>query len=454
MSGEASENEEGAGSKMAQGACCSVCGCVLFPLALFMLGWNEKSYVCSQKNIIDAETNADWLDDCNTTQEGYVAFNCEVPITSFESFSAETFEGSSSAFAALRNIDFRGLAAQRRTEVYRCAEAEHVVTSSNKNKKSTTYTYSMQWTTDTSAKSFADPAQAMVSCTGFDAHDANKLSAALAVAGIVAGDSEVKYADQIKAGAFNMNQFKKSSQFAPQTAVPLGAFEGKVGSLYQISGNYAATNPLTALPCDPNGEEYGCVRRSYFHNDNRRVAAITESAATGVTSEHPTSSSWGCGAGTWSWIVSTDDKSLDKDSMLSTAHSQNTSKLWIMRIGGALLAWVAIYCVLYPIVAMADIFGDWLSCIPCCGDMLESIVEGTVTAVVCCMSCSFGCACALFVVAVVWIVMRPLIGLALMLVCCCFFGGAFFVLHSMQDPDKKSKRQVKLQDMDVDDLEE
>ena len=121
-------------------------------------------------------------------------------------------------------------------------------------------------------------------------------------------------------------------------------------------------------------------------------------------------------------------------------HAENSMLTWVLRFVGLCGAWMAVYCCLQPISTAADLLGDVLDMIPCCGDFLESLVEGVVECVLCLISCSFGCSAALFVIAIVWIVMRPLVGIGL-LVCVALLIGLAIAARQMGPKGKPSSRQ-------------
>jgi len=96
--------------------------------------------------------------------------------------------------------------------------------------------------------------------------------------------------------------------------------------------------------------------------------------------------------------------------MIERENQGNETMLYVVRVVGVLLAWAAMYCCMYPIVAFADILDDYVAMVPCIGPILaviSGIVEWLVSIVVCCMSCSIGCAAAMFTALVVWLFMRP-----------------------------------------------
>ena len=100
----------------------------------------------------------------------------------------------------------------------------------------------------------------------------------------------------------------------------------------------------------------------------------------------------------------------------------------MVRVLGLLFCAVTIYCCFSPISAAADVVGDYLRCIPCVGPTLEDLLEGMVDALLCAVSCAIGCSCGLLVIAITWLVMRPLVGSGLLAVClvlfCCGYAIA------------------------------
>jgi hypothetical protein len=508
--GSGSGSEGGGGGdggclgKMCSAMAMSIIGCVLLPSALFLCGWNEKNYVCVQKNILDAETNAMEFTDCSKVQGGYVSFNCPIDPKTRRTFTGLDFDRQDT-------LEFTGLSAKRDTEAFWCVEKSREVSnrrleeserrllsprrlsSERRLKKSksthTEYYYQMEWTTTAQTPSeFKDQSKAYAQCRGL----------ATVAPPTNLGTSDLKYAALIKAGTgtvkYQMNP-DFHQDFVPDTPVDLSdnsdnlvkatpsAGRFKTGQYFYscnpagaYTPTYAPTTaqpgapsptdaPSTAAPTEapteaptaaparllsqPNGQPgapfpLGCTRDSYTVNDASRVAAIVEATkSTGMTEKHPTASSWGCSAGTWYKVIPTNDAKLDKATIIDKAHEENNTQVMILRIVGVLGAWAAVYCLLYPLVAMADVMGDCLDMILCIGDMLESLLEGVVTCVVCAVSCSTGCACALFVVAVVWIFMRPLYGAVLMAICITLCVCSYCVLDNQRDPEKKSKRKKK-----------
>merc|ERR1711972_808606 len=85
----------------------------------------------------------------------------------------------------------------------------------------------------------------------------------------------------------------------------------------------------------------------------------------------------------------------------------------ILRILGFLVIWFALSRVGAPLGVAAD-------CIPCVGPCLGDAVE----TIVCCATCPPACGCALGVIGIVWVVMRPAVGIPLILIFLCTCGGS------------------------------
>ena len=105
----------------------------------------------------------------------------------------------------------------------------------------------------------------------------------------------------------------------------------------------------------------------------------------------------------------------------------NSTSTWIIRVLGLCFTVVTVYCCFAPISAAADVVGDFLRCIPCVGETLEDLLEGMVDALLCAVSCAIGCSCGLLVIAITWLVMRPLIGGGVLLVCMVLFCCAYAI---------------------------
>merc|ERR1719330_1041599 len=84
------------------------------------------------------------------------------------------------------------------------------------------------------------------------------------------------------------------------------------------------------------------------------------------------------------------------------------------------LIWVALLFILSPFDLIYD-------CMPC----LPEFVQEKLYKVTMCVACLPACGCTLGVIGVVWVVMRPWVGITGMTIfCCCVAGFAGFEAHN------------------------
>jgi len=241
-------------------------------------------------------------------------------------------------------------------------------------------------------------------------------------------------------------------KFKPTSEVPLTKFgetfakneaQKKEGEQHNfdaesvvVQGNYLQT-------CTKAVTVIGCTRVKFFENtDYKQGVSVMLSSGekkedgTYETKPNDYAASWGCSAGNWFKFVKGEKKKPDFIKMLN---GKNESDLMVWRVIGVLACWAAVYCCLYPIVAFFDILEDYLAKIPCIGPCLSvigTVVEWLVQIVVCCMSCSFGCSAALFTVAIVWLVMRPMMSLPMIAACVLMVGCAAALSHLAPKKEK------------------
>lgn len=181
-------------------------------------------------------------------------------------------------------------------------------------------------------------------------------------------------------------------------------------------------------------QRIGCIRIQFFKNWDTIVTMVS-AVQGGSTLPVDVPSSWGCGTDKFQALEGGKES---KSSFFSMMEESNTSTTWMMRVFGLLLTWAAVYCCFAPIAGAIDVVGDCIRGIPCLGQFLEDLLEGMVTCILCVVSCGFGCSCGLFVIAVVWLYMRPLIGGGLMLFCAALAAGAYFLGQGSKNKDSRN----------------
>jgi hypothetical protein len=116
---------------------------------------------------------------------------------------------------------------------------------------------------------------------------------------------------------------------------------------------------------------------------------------------------------------------VDAESMFTLAESENTLMTWLVRLGAFVLMWSGLQMVFAPISVLGDI-------VPLIGSLLgagTSLVAGIISLVL-----------SLVTMAIAWIVFRPMIGIALLILAGGFFFGGFKVIKR-----KLQKAKVKLE---------
>jgi len=419
-------------------SCGSMCvGLVMLPISLYMVGWNENNYVCEQKRIMFASSKAkDVPCDSSGLNDDFVFFSCPLDKASFRVFTAEDFLESSSKFyqdneKALHNVRFSSVSGQMVAELRQCqkscSESTEIV--HGQNQKVTKCTYAMQWATEVLPVISNPSANARQSCPGVELYQG--------LQGIPDGllGSHGEYAEQVKTAV-------------KHSAEPFVLNHGLVGQLpptrkaasdVLVPAVSAAAGGPPASSCAQDSPPVGCMRLRFAKNDAEAVSVFTHVKGSGETTTQDTPSSWGCPGKPWQALT---EGSVSKDEAIANLNAANGAMVVLLRIVFCVLAWVSVYCILSPLSAMAETFGGIANMIPCVGGYLENFIEGVVDSVLCCISCSVGLSCALFAMGVVWIVMRPLWGIALLLACAVICACGYAVRKQAGAPKSRRAREV------------
>ncbi|CAK8995277.1 unnamed protein product [Durusdinium trenchii] len=408
--------------------CCM--GVLLFPVALFVLGWNEVGYVCTHKSILFAQKRAEVI-GCEPRTSWYpnmVAYmSCPIHEDSLEVFTPQSF-GSTGLHDA---ISFRAASGSQTSEMFQCVEHSETQEDRHSKEKVRIYSYSMEWSlhpVDSSTFSYNGQAQsagnppwpADISSYTSD-NFAQSIRAGPLTIGhdLIAGGSHgysLKPDEPVNLQPF-ATRFRPFNQLAP-TAPP--------GGFSSITPNSAAIDPSGKFVVTCARPSIGCMRISYSQNSARSVSVLSGVEPGGYTKPIEVQSSWGCSAGRFSALMG---EPMSLQAFSARLEEANSTSTWIIRVLGLCFAALTVYCCFAPISAAADVVGDYIRCIPCVGETLEDLLEGMVDALLCAVSCAFGCSCGLLVIAITWLVMRPLIGGGVLLVCLVLFCCGYAIAH-------------------------
>lgn len=466
------------------------CGCILFPLCLVLLGWNEQRSLCESKMILqaDGDTIVGDCDDASSVEGKFTFFSCPIDMDKTTDFTPQSFNmvGLGEPFR------FKSVAAAQTIDMYQCiehAETEDAKTSSGSSSASlvrqehyhtneswsfadvvgssfssevrrrrsssgsgtaTVYRYSMQWSdTYYDSKDYKGTPESIkaAGCPDFVYNGVRNNNPAPPNRGDgepVSIGRQVEHAPSVVAGAYTVNDENCMKQFEPTTSVDLSPYASSFGLSATTDNIIASVTPSTVAVHSnaPNylsscaSDRLGCIRISYTQSNATDISVIAKVGASGVTEPFPMDKSWGCGAQDYIRMY---PEKMTKDEMIAKLKGDNHALTWALRVVGLLLCWWTMWCCFEPIASAADTVGDYLSYIPVLGEGLESLLEGVVEVILCLFSCSVGCCCGLFVIAIVWVALRPMIGGPLLGGCVVLAIIAFMGL-SMANKDPKRMR--------------
>lgn len=409
----------------------------MLPISLFMVGWNENHYVCEQKRIMFASSHAtDVQCDSSGLNDEFVFFSCPLDTASFRTFTAEDFLDGSSKFyqdnqLALKGVQFSSVSGRMVAEISQCKKScsEKTVTKHGHNEKVTVCTYAMEWATEVLPVISNPSPNAQKSCPGVELYQE--------LQGIPDGvlGSHGEYAEEVKTAVTD-----KAEPFVLNTGLvgQLSPDEAAVSDVLVPAVSASGGGP-PASKCTQESPAVGCMRLRFTMNNAKAVSVFTRVEDNGETTTQDTPSSWGCPGKPWQALM---EGSVSKDDAIASLNSANAALVIVLRIVFCVLAWVSVYCILSPLAAIAETFGGIANMIPCIGGYLENLIEGVVDSVLCCISCSVGLSCALFVMGVVWLFMRPLWGAGLLLACAVLCACGYAVRTQAGAPKSRRAREV------------
>eukprot|EP00913_Durusdinium_trenchii_P012893 g12107.t1 len=328
--------------------------------------------------------------------------SCPIHEDSLEVFTPQSF-GSTGLHDA---ISFRAASGSQTSEMFQCVEHSETQEDRHSKEKVRIYSYSMEWSLHP-VDSRNPPWPADISSYTSD-NFAQSIRAGPLTIGhdLIAGGSHgysLKPDEPVNLQPF-ATRFRPFNQLAP-TAPP--------GGFSSITPNSAAIDPSGKFVVTCARPSIGCMRISYSQNSARSVSVLSGVEPGGYTKPIEVQSSWGCSAGRFSALMG---EPMSLQAFSARLEEANSTSTWIIRVLGLCFAALTVYCCFAPISAAADVVGDYIRCIPCVGETLEDLLEGMVDALLCAVSCAFGCSCGLLVIAITWLVMRPLIGGGVLLV--------------------------------------
>jgi hypothetical protein len=213
------------------------------------------------------------------------------------------------------------------------------------------------------------------------------------------------------------------------------------GSSVQVYGN-------TAKTC--HGDVIGCLKISYTKSSSTHVSLMAAAGYyTGETKAWPSPASWMCpSSASASQVDLFSEKKVSANRLVDDAQFANSASTWVIRLVCFVLVIVGVYSFLQPIQYIADTidhFLDWFKFIPILGwllDFLGNVVSGAARLVIFCISVGIGAPSALTVMSIAWLIMRPLFGIPMVILCAACIGMTVKAMVGYADVGR-GKRQKK-----------
>lgn len=368
----------------------AVCVAPLLMLAMSgLLGWNERRAVCDEKALTAGAEVVQQVGctDASAGSGSLIMFSCDI-----QQEKLPVMQLGSSDFSA---VEVHGTGWKVESSMYQCIEEEHKETKKDKvgGGETTvhTYTYSTGW------------ASYHINSARFHKKDSESFRHNCD-ADNPPWDSAVphsgsKYQQSMLVGAFTTTLTDRVPLNTPvsNAAAPSGWRQTSTGSFYRSPGH-------------TSGTKIGDVKVALYTNDPSRLrTTVLGENSNGKIDAWTAPSSWLCSGFR---LYDLHMGALSKNKLFETLSSEANVETWICRLVGFGFMWLAFFLCFGPLEVATD-------CIPCIGPCLGDSIH----AIGCCISCLPATACTLGVAGLVWVVMRPMVGLPLILVWVLVVGG-------------------------------
>lgn len=358
------------------------CAIVGFPLVLIgasvLLGWNEKRDVCEQKAILAGDSNYKGVTCTDSSEhEGeLVFFNCNLLQ---DGLAAQGFSGFGGGVFASTLSGYVGTGIKVEAEMLQCTERSESRKDNVGGGTTTYYNYDRAW-----RSSWIDP---------YRFHDRDK--ARDQCAGLQPSwPPEVPptgsyYVNTVMADVWTLptSLVRKIPLDTSITGTAPAGWQRSEGSLFTFG----------------TGNSIGDIRIRFKGNNWNNVAvSVLGKNLMGTIQDWVAPDDWLCSGYT---LQDLRMGTIEISKMWEMQRAESSGMTWALRFLGFALAWIAFCLLAGPLEVATD-------CIPCIGPMLGN----AVSAIACCVSCLPATACTMGVVGVVWIVMRPMVGIPLIII--------------------------------------
>eukprot|EP00405_Crypthecodinium_cohnii_P013883 CAMPEP_0206447512 /NCGR_PEP_ID=MMETSP0324_2-20121206/16854_1 /ASSEMBLY_ACC=CAM_ASM_000836 /TAXON_ID=2866 /ORGANISM="Crypthecodinium cohnii, Strain Seligo" /LENGTH=417 /DNA_ID=CAMNT_0053916345 /DNA_START=129 /DNA_END=1382 /DNA_ORIENTATION=- len=382
---------------------------ILVIVGCFLLGWNEKRAVCDQRALDEALEKVKEVPCTAPAEDGHlVLFSCDVSDKGLASFELP-------GVFAEKNKAIKGTGVQVKALMKQCVESQDT----KKDKgggggTTTTFSYTVEW-----SDHFVDDSKF---------HKDLLWKQACGVPNSWPDNfptSKTFYADSAIVGPYTVSKpfVQKIPLTAPvKASAPNGWSETKTTT---SGGGSFMEYSLEAVKTKNNPNRIGDYKVSFWTSDKSHpTMTVLGLNKNGQVTPWVSGKSWLCSGGTVYDLMYGKES---KDDVFSVKMDEASAMTVILRILGFLLIWFACSRFMEPLGVLAD-------CIPCIGPWLGDQIE----AIACCISCFPACACSLGVIGVVYVAMRPLIGIPMLLI---FVGtmaaGVLFKMNSSKNAEAR-----------------
>jgi hypothetical protein len=293
-------------------------------------------------------------------------------------------------FTAFSNV---GTGLQVKSQMLQCVETEHTETHKNKGGGGGTttvhtYTYSVEWK------------DSYESDSNFHAKGSSNWRSNCGASNPTWPSglpvNRARYAPQIHVGVFASDMAYKvplnTPIFTDKESPQVGGWEP-----HQKGSDTFFSNNLVR----PGTNNIGAMKVSFYSNDwTQPTVTLLGQNNNGVIGPWKAPPSWGCSGNP---LQELEMGKQSTKAVFDTLRSQNAVLTWVLRIAGLVGLWIAFCLCFGPLEVAAD-------CVPCVGPMIGDGIQ----AIACCVSCLPATACCLGVAGVVWVAMRPAVGIPLL----------------------------------------
>mmetsp|Transcript_50925 Transcript_50925/g.142504 ORF Transcript_50925/g.142504 Transcript_50925/m.142504 type:complete len:461 (-) Transcript_50925:284-1666(-) len=392
-------SHQSGGSRLGESFVKAFCVAPLLILGMcFLVGWNEKRAVCDSRAIDAGRDNVNIVgcDDASASVGELVMASCNI-----QRRGLPTFSGGGD-FASL---SYTGTGLRTDASMYLCVESSSSQTTKDSvgggTTTVTTYTYSLEWRSswvDSSTFAKRQSDNFIRSCGADNPPWPDALP-----------QSGSKYAPTIEVGPFTTSLASSVPLDTPITnwQPPTAAWD-KTGSAF-TSSNWRV-----------NDKGLGNVRVVFYGNDwSNPMATILGLNDNGRITRWTAPNSWLCSG---SGLLDLRMGAYSKDELFDALKGEAAALTWVLRIVGFIVMWVAFCMCCAPLGVIAD-------CVPFIGPYIGDGVE----TLACCIACPPACACCLGVAGVMWVAMRPLVGIPLLLFWVFVMCGFAYFLGQKRD---------------------